>query len=77
MRTIKVLGSGCSCCIATYNLIEAVAQDTGSMIALKKIEDIQEIMTYDVISSPAEVIDEVVVHRGGVPSRRLVSSLIS
>jgi len=72
MKDIKVLGTGCANCKSTVKLIEEVSAAKGEQIALEKVEDIQKIMTYGVMSTPAVVIDGAVVHAGGVPSRSKV-----
>jgi len=69
MKDIKVLGTGCSNCKNTIALIEQVAQAKNVEIALSKVEDIQQIMSYGIMSTPGVVIDGAVVHAGGVPSR--------
>ena len=66
---IKVLGTGCANCRATAALIEQIAQAKGTAIELGKVEDLQDIMRYGVMSTPAVVIDGKVVHAGGVPAR--------
>lgn len=66
---IKVLGTGCSKCKSTVALIQEVAKSQGVSISLEKIEDIQAIVGYGVMSTPAVVKDGKVVHAGGVPSR--------
>lgn len=77
MQKVKVLGGGCSSCKVTYKLIEDVAREQGKHIELEKIEDIQDIMAYDVMSTPGVVIDEKVVHMGGIPSRSKVEGWFS
>ncbi|CAM5307662.1 thioredoxin family protein [Thauera mechernichensis] len=72
MKDIKVLGTGCANCKNTVKLVEEVAAAKGEQIALEKVEDIQKIMTYGVMSTPAVVIDGTVVHAGGVPARNKV-----
>lgn len=72
MKEIKVLGTGCANCKNTVRLIEEVSAAKGEQIALEKVEDIQKIMTYGVMSTPAVVIDGTVVHAGGVPARSKV-----
>ena len=69
MKNIKVLGTGCANCQSTVKLVDEVARSKGVEIALEKIEDIQQIMGYGVMSTPAVVIDGKVVHAGGVPAR--------
>ena len=77
MKSIKVLGIGCSNCKATVKLIDAVAQEKGAEIHLEKIEDIQAIMSYGIMSTPGVVIAGHVVHAGGVPSRQKVESWLA
>lgn len=69
MKNIKVLGTGCANCKTTLKLIEAAAREKGVAIELEKIEDIQAIMGYGVMSTPGVVVDGKVVHAGGVPGR--------
>jgi small redox-active disulfide protein 2 len=69
MLTIKILGTGCANCKTTYQLFEKVAATRGMPIRLEKVEDLQAIMGYGVMSTPGVVIDEKVVHTGGIPSR--------
>ncbi len=70
---IKVLGTGCANCKNTLKLIEEVAKEKGVAVQLEKVEDIQSIMSYGVLSTPGVVIDGKVVHAGGVPSRDKVA----
>ncbi len=75
---VKVLGTGCcASCHTTIALIEQVAKAKGISIALAKVEDPKDIMTYGVMSTPAVVIDGKVVHAGGVPSRDKVAQWLS
>jgi len=67
MKHIKVLGPGCKNCQTTYNLIETAAKQAGVEIKLEKITDIAAIMGYGVMSTPGVVVDEKVVHAGGLP----------
>ena len=69
MKVIKVLGTGCSNCKTTVALIEQIAQAKGVEITLQKIEEIQDIMAFGVMSTPAVVVDGKVVHAGGIPAR--------
>lgn len=69
MKEIKVLGTGCANCKTTLKLIENVAKEKGVEIELEKVEDLQAIMAYGVMSTPGVVVDGKVVHAGGVPSR--------
>lgn len=72
MKDIKVLGSGCANCKNTIALIEAVAQEAGVGVQIEKVQDMQAISGYGVMSTPGVVVDGKVVHAGGVPSRDLI-----
>ena len=72
MTIVKVLGSGCHNCKVTAQLIEDVAKAKGVPVTIEKVEDIRDIMTYGVMSTPGVVIDGQVVHAGGVPARAKV-----
>jgi small redox-active disulfide protein 2 len=69
MKDIKVLGSGCANCKTTIALIEQIAQEKDVEIKMDKVQDMQAIIGYGVMSTPGVVIDGKVVHAGGVPSR--------
>ncbi len=64
---IEILGMGCANCRKLYeNAVEA-AQSSGKEIEVTKVEDIQKIMSYGVLSTPALVIDGVVKTAGKLP----------
>ena len=69
MLNIKVLGTGCANCKTTLKLIEEAARVKGVTVQLDKVEEIKDIMSYGVMSTPGVVIDGKVVHAGGVPGR--------
>jgi len=77
MKTIKVLGTGCANCNTTEKLIEKIAKDENIAIDIVKVSDIQKIMEYDVMSTPAIVINEKVIIKGRVPSVEEVKEFIS
>lgn len=77
MKQIKVLGSGCANCKTTYTRIEQVAQDQGLKVMLEKVEDLATIMSYGVMSTPAVVIDNKVVHAGGVPAKAKIAEWLT
>jgi len=72
VKNIKVLGTGCANCKTTLKLIEESAKAKGAAIQLEKVEDIQQIMSYGVMSTPGVVIDGKVVHAGGIPGREKI-----
>jgi len=74
---IKVLGTGCANCKTTLKLIEQAIAEKGLTANLEKIEDIQSIMAYGVMSTPGVVIDGKLVHAGGVPSRDKIAGWLA
>lgn len=73
---IKVLGPGCARCKATYNVIEKVLKDNNIEAKLTKVDDIMEMMKYNIMSTPAVVIDDVVKMKGQVPTESDVKKLL-
>ena len=66
MKQIKVLGPGCPKCKTTsHNAQEAVKQ-LGIEAELIKIEDIEEMMRYNVLTTPVLMIDDVVKVKGRI-----------
>ena len=65
---VEVLGTGCANCRRTVDLVEDTARAQGVAIDLVKVEDLQKIMAYGVMSTPALVVDEKVALAGRVPS---------
>jgi small redox-active disulfide protein 2 len=68
MKKFKVLGSGCRNCEITTNVIAQAAKEAGVEIELEKVTDVAEILGYGVISTPGVVLDDKVVHTGGIPA---------
>lgn len=69
MKEVKVLGTGCANCRNTIALIEQVAHARGVDIRIEKVEELRDIISYGVMSTPGVVVDGKVVHAGGVPGR--------
>jgi small redox-active disulfide protein 2 len=74
--TIKILGTGCAKCKATQEVIEKVSKELGLSPTILKVEDMQEIMQYNVFSTPVVVIDEQVKIKGRVPTMNEVRELM-
>ncbi|MFP4252331.1 MAG: thioredoxin family protein [Guyparkeria sp.] len=70
---VQVLGSCCSRCEQTLALIREVAEQQGKVIELSKVEDVAEILSMGVMSTPGVVIDGEVVHSGSMPDRSTVA----
>lgn len=67
-RTIKILGTGCPKCLKLAELAEQVAIQLGIEYELEKVTDINDIISYGVMLTPALVVDGTVKVAGSVPS---------
>lgn len=77
MKTVKILGTGCAKCKQTEAVIREMLAETGLSANIEKVEDIEKIMAYDVMSTPAVVVDEKVVIKGKVPTKDEVKAIFA
>ena len=76
MTQIKILGTGCSKCKTTYqNVIEALKQ-LDMQADVIKVEDIEEIMKYNVLSTPVLMINEEMKIKGRVADVNEIKQLL-
>jgi small redox-active disulfide protein 2 len=74
---IKVLGTGCSNCKNLEKATQNAVAELGISANIEKVEDIQKIMSYGIMRTPALVIDEKVALYGRVPSVNELKEIIS
>ena len=77
MKTIKILGTGCAKCKATEQAVRAAIAKHNIEATVEKVEDIQQIIEYNILSTPAVVVDEVVKIKGRVPSESEIIEALS
>ena len=77
MKTFKILGTGCAKCKQTETVIRETLSDMSLEADIEKVEDIQKIMEYDIMSTPAVVIDGVVKMTGRVPSKEEIRTMLA
>ncbi len=73
---IKILGSGCSKCKTLEKITREVIANNGIKATVEKVEDIMEIMNYNVMSTPALVVNGIVLVKGRVPSAEEIKDLL-
>lgn len=73
---VKVLGPGCAKCKKAYQVVEKVIKDNNLDVTLTKVNDLMEMMSYNILSTPAIVVDGEVKVKGRVPSESEVKALL-
>ncbi len=76
MMKIKVLGSGCPKCKEVEKRVKETLENLSFEAEVIKVTDINDIMDYDIMMTPAVVIDEKVKSSGKVPSAEEVTRWI-
>ncbi len=77
MIKIKVLGPGCPKCKNTYsNVLEALKQ-SNIEADVEKIEDIEEMMKYNILTTPVLMVDEQIKVKGRVAKVSEIIELIT
>lgn len=73
---IKILGSGCANCAKLEKLTKEGIAELGIATQVEKVEDMQRIMSYGVMSTPALVINGVVKLTGKVPNKARIIEIL-
>lgn len=77
MLTIKVLGSGCANCKRVEQIARKVVAELGIEADIIKVTDYNEIMTYNVLSTPGLVVNEKLVSTGRIPTPAEVTTWLT
>lgn len=77
MKDVKVLGPGCAKCQELMKLTQRAVTELGIDCHLEKVSDIQEIMKFGVMFTPALVVDGEVKVSGKVPSVETIKELLA
>ena len=73
---IQVLGTCCNKCQLLFEATEKALREAGIAAKVEKIEDIREIMKFKVVSTPALVIDGLVVVSGRIPGIAEIKTML-
>ncbi len=68
MKDIKILGTGCPKCNKLEEMSRKAAEENGIEFTVEKVKDINKIMEFGVMTTPALVVDGEVKVAGKVPS---------
>lgn len=77
IKSVKVLGSGCKNCHTLKANTDAALKELGLNIEAEYVTDIQKIMSYNILSTPALVINEQVVSTGKVLSTADIIKMVT
>ena len=74
---IRILGGGCPNCKRLEKITRRVLAELAAEATVIKVTDFNEIMSYNILSTPGLVIDGKVVSSGRVPNRAEITSMIT
>ena len=77
MKTIQILGGGCPKCHKLAENAEAAAKELGLEYAIEKVTDINEIMKFGVMMTPALAVDGEVKVAGKVAGPDEIKELLA
>ena len=66
---IKILGSGCAKCNRLEQLTREAVGELGIDASFEHVKEMDKIMAYPIMTTPALVIDEAVRASGRIPSK--------
>ena len=74
--TIQILGTGCAKCKTLAENARKAVDEMGMDVEVEKIEDIKEIMKFNILMTPGLVIDGEVKAAGRVMSSEDIKKLL-
>jgi small redox-active disulfide protein 2 len=77
MKKLQILGTGCAKCKKLAEITEQAAQSLGVPYEMEKVTEIQKIMAFGVMMTPALVVDGVVKVSGRLPSPDEIKTMIA
>ena len=77
MLTIKILGSGCANCKRLEQITRKIVEEMELKAEVIKVTDYNDIMKYNILSTPGLVINEKVVSSGRIPSPAEVTTYLT
>jgi small redox-active disulfide protein 2 len=77
MKKIQILGTGCAKCSKLVAATDLAAKTLGLECRIEKVTDLQQIMGFGVMMTPALVVDGVVKVSGKVPTIEEIKRMIA
>jgi small redox-active disulfide protein 2 len=77
MKRVQILGTGCPKCKKLAENAEAAARELGLECEVEKVTDIEAIMAFNVMMTPALAVDGDVKAVGRVPSKDEIKEILS
>ena len=77
MKKIQILGPGCPKCKKLAEIAETAARELGIDYEMEKVTDINSIMGFGVMITPALVVDGHVKVSGKVPEMEEIKKMLS
>jgi small redox-active disulfide protein 2 len=77
MKQLLILGTGCAKCAKLYEVTEQAAKELGMPYAINKVTDLKQIMAFQVMVTPALVVDGSLKVAGRLPSLDEVKKLLA
>ena len=77
MKKIQILGSGCMKCSKLAQAAESAAKEMGLEYEMEKVTDMQKIISFGVMATPALVVDGIVKVSGRVPAPEEMKTLLA
>jgi small redox-active disulfide protein 2 len=76
VKKVQVLGTGCPKCRTLFENAEAACNDSSAEFELEKIDDINRIIEFGIVTTPALLIDGEVKAVGKVLSKEEIRELL-
>ncbi len=73
---IKILGGGCPKCERLEAVTREVVEELGVTATFTKVKTMPEIMAYDIMTTPALVINEKVMSSGRIPTKEEIQGWV-
>jgi len=74
---IEILGTGCAKCKSLMEISKQAVAEIGGFHSVEKVEDLQKIMEYGVMSTPGFVVDGVVKSTGKVLTKEEIIEILN